>query len=487
MQRVAPSSGQRLAAALALLALLALTLAELAIWRASRHSVPPNIVLIVVDTLRQDYLGSYGFDGDISPAIDAFASGAILFENAISTAPWTQPSVASILTSLHVQAHGLHGFERQKAKSGNREGPRSILALDEGIPTLASSLQRAGYETAAFYANAWLAPESGLGRGFDHYTQVDDFAPGFAKPVLDYLERRSPHRPLFLYLHPMDVHGPYKCNQRDYASLTYSRSLPPDRKLTDREYEELNYLKKIPVSWPSDELRRTLRFWSTCYAAGVRRFDREFAPLLAALQELEQLRNTVVVFTSDHGEGLLEHTGAPLSTKSSEHGYSLYFHQTRVPLLIRLPDSRSAGVRISSPVSLVDIMPTLLALARAPGNFTMHGRDLTPLARGKDEEPSRRIFSSGVKHKSRLVAVQDDTHKLMWVVPDESMVLFDIAEDPGETSNIAAREPRIAQELRAVVTSHLERFERTGPRAPQAKRLTRKTLQQLRALGYLEP
>jgi hypothetical protein len=263
MKRVALSPTPRFASALVLLALL-LVVTGLGICRATRSAGPPNIALIVVDSLRQDSLGCYGFQGDISPGIDRLASRSVIFENAISAAPWTPPSVASIFTSLHVPAHGLRGFARPREKPGGGWEPLEMGALDESVPTLASSLQQAGYETAAYYTNNWMIPEAGLGRGFEHYNRVVKSAEFMTPQVLDYLERRSSDRPFFLYLHFMDVHGPYACSRRNYDLLKLSPSFPPDRSLTDAEYEALGYLRDLPRLWPSEKLKKTLRFWNTC-------------------------------------------------------------------------------------------------------------------------------------------------------------------------------------------------------------------------------
>ena len=178
-------------------------------WFASR----PDLIVILVDTLRRDYLGTYGFQGEISPALDRFANESVLFENAISAAPWTLPSVASIFTSLYPEEHGMRRIaaprvKRRPAKSEASKHPR-FSVLNEGIPTLAETLREAGYETAAFYTNAWLVPETGLGRGFEHYTRVEDDAKRITSQALDFMRRRERTRPLFLYLHFMDVHGPY--------------------------------------------------------------------------------------------------------------------------------------------------------------------------------------------------------------------------------------------------------------------------------------
>jgi arylsulfatase A-like enzyme len=469
---------------------LLLVATGLGIWRATRNPGPPNIVLIVVDSLRQDFLGCYGFQGDISPSIDRLASRSVVFESAVSAAPWTPPSIASLFTSLHVPAHGLRGVAQPRKEPGGGWAPFEIAVLDEGIPTLASSLQQAGYETAAYYANDWLTPEAGLGRGFEHYIRVAESAESVTPQVLGYLESRSSERPFFLYLHFMDVHGPYTCSRGNYDLLKSSPTFPPDRRLTDAEDEALGRLKDLPRLWPSEKLKGSLRFWNVCYAAGVRTFDQKLDGFLDAFERQRRLRNTVVVFTSDHGEGLLEHGKGAMSQRGSEHGFSLHFHQTRVPLMIRLPNRKYAGSRISAPVSLVDIMPTLLTLAGAQEDFPMHGRDLMPMVRdGGEEEPResrRRVFSTAVQGKPRVVAVQDDTRKLIWLFPDDTLLLYNIAEDPLETTDIASGEAQVVEELKEVAMGKLGRYQEGAAPASSTAVLNEAVVEKLKALGYLE-
>jgi arylsulfatase A-like enzyme len=237
-------------------------------------------------------------------------------------------------------------------------------------------------------------------------------------------------------------------------------------------------------------LKGSLRFWNVCYAAGVRNFDRKLDEFFDAFERRRRLRNTVVVFTSDHGEGLLEHGKGAMSQRGSEHGFSLHFHQTRVPLMIRLPNQKYAGSRVSATVNLVDIMPTLLTLAGAQKDFPMHGRDLMPLMRGWREEegrePPRRVFSTAVQGKPRVVAVQDDIHKLIWLFPDDTLALYNIAEDPLETTDIASGETQIVEELKKVATDQLGRFQEDATPTSRAAVLNEAVVEELKALGYLE-
>ena len=200
------------------------TLAPLAACGEGRPE-PPNLILVVADTLRADYLGFYGFDGDVSPILDRLAAESVVFENCFSQAPWTKPSAASLLTSLYPGTHGLTDHE---GGYGSEE-PRTSVLPDSAV-TLAEILGERGYRTGAFVANSFLARDYGFAQGFDVY---DDYAAPAETPADEilvhagrWLEHSDQDRPFFLYVHLMDVHWPYDAGQWDYDGQ-FSLSNPP--------------------------------------------------------------------------------------------------------------------------------------------------------------------------------------------------------------------------------------------------------------------
>jgi arylsulfatase A-like enzyme len=443
----------------------------------------PNIILIVADTLRQDYLGMYGFEGDVSPRMDRFSERSVLFENAISAAPWTKPSVASIFTSLRPEAHRLMGSAGQDSNL--------FETLNANIPTVASELRDAGYETVAFYSNPWLAPASGLGRGFDRYERTDGPADAVSEHGLRFMKTREGDRPFFMYLHYLDVHGPYDCPQSEYLKLQNSPSLGTDRALTNDEHTALRYLRGTKTPWLEDrELRRTLRFWRTCYASGVSRFDARLAKLLTTLENDPWSANTAVLFTSDHGEALLEHGDNPLGQRLLsqpgwwEHGRSLQYHQNRVPLILRLPAGAHGGTRVKGAVSTLDIMPTLLDLANAPLNPSPNGRSLLPYLRA-DEDGSRWVVSSGVKMRSELHSIQNHNYKLILGTLTKDLALYDLKKDPKELNNIAEQRSDLVADLKTIAESDLDRLEHVDPHPDSTKIIEPSIIEELRALGYV--
>jgi arylsulfatase A-like enzyme len=436
----------------------------------------PSIVLVLVDTLRRDYLGFHGFGGPVSPNLDWLASESTVFENAFTQAPWTKPSIASLFTGLHPDTHGLDNHE-------GLFGARESRLLTTGVlpasaVTLAEALKGAGYRTAAFVGNPWIHGRYGFDRGFDEYEVVE---------TLDsILERaRSFARgegPFFLYLHFMDVHGPYDAPEADYEAMKSSESLTP-RETPQAGGELPPYLRGI--SWFADEdlegrdfggivsfrLTRS-RTARARYAANVRDFDRRIAAFLNELRTTERNDDTILLLTSDHGEELLEHGGW-------DHGFNLYDHQIRVPLLIRAPGARDAGRRVSRTANLVDVMPTLLKLANVSPPAGIEGRDLM----GADEAASA-TFAAATKHREGVYSVREGRYKLIRDGKTGTSALFDLESDPAEYRDVAAENEAEASRLLGVLTRHITATRRARLETETAV-IPDEMRKRLEALGYL--
>jgi arylsulfatase A-like enzyme len=437
----------------------------------------PSIVLILVDTLRRDYLGFHGFEGDVSPNLDRLAKESVVFENAFTQAPWTKPSVASLFTSLHPDTHGLDNHE-------GLFGPRANQALTTGVlpseaVTLAEALKGAGYRTAALVGNPWLDARYGFDQGFDSYDVVETLP--------EILERsrgfmRKDGEPFFLYLHFMDVHGPYDAPESDFQAMGTSPSL--EVRAAPGHLPKLPpYLSEIP--WFGDEEFRERDFGEVVtfrlsrshtlrarYAANVRDFDRRVAPLVDEIRNSDLDGKTILLLTSDHGEELLEHGGW-------DHGFNLYDHQMRVPLLIRAPGARDRGRRVPRPANLVDVMPTLLTMANAPLPDGIAGRDLFRTDAG--EEAS---FAAATKHREGVSALRTERYKLVLDGRTGSVSLFDLASDPFEYEDVAAENEAETRSLLDRLTRHLERARLSRFRTESAP-VPDDIRRRLEALGYL--
>lgn len=448
----------------------------------SAPPVPPNVIVCLVDTLRADYLGFGGFDGPISPAIDAFAAESVVFERCVAPAPWTKPSVASLFTSLHPAAHGLTNHEGRYWGGEAPNGRTGVLPA--AATTLAETLRAAGYVTGAFVANPWITARYGFAQGFDvfdeHAVDIDTPADRLFASARSWLDGLPPERPFFAYLHLMDVHAPYDGERADYDELRASPDVGPAAPIAEERtpHELFQNVEKRPA-WASDELRRDVAYWRARYASGVRALDRRLATFFDWLRRRDLLDESVLVFTSDHGEELYEHG-------SWSHGANLFEHQLHVPLFVRLPGGQEGGRRVGAIVSLLDLAPTLAELAGVAPPAGWSGRSFARLATGDGAAADGGIgVATATRERPSLHALRTRDHKLVLDRENGEVQLFDLRADPGEAADVAASERARAEELRARLEAYLERVEERGVLPAESAAIPPELEAGLRALGYL--
>jgi choline-sulfatase len=427
------------------------------------------VVLVVVDTLRADHLGSYGQARGTSPQLDAWAREGRLYERAWSTSSWTLPSVASLLTGRLPHDHGAVALVALPAANP------LFGALAAGVPTLAERFAAAGYATAAFVTNPYLTPLLGIDRGFGLYdhTAAYDSAERRAAPLVE----RALHwidaqqgRPFFLLLHLMDPH------------LSYDAPAPQRGRFTAGEHSQLRLPVRAGSAFALRAGRRPRRAGGGALDDGDRRFvaaayDEEVAYVDAQLGRLREalastgvLERGLLVLASDHGEELFDHGGF-------EHGHALFEEVVRVPLVFW-----GAGVRPgreATPVSLVDVAPTLLEAAGLPRPDGVAGISLWPNLHDGAALPERTLRFEDVLYG------EDRRGALRWpwkVVVSEGGALhyWNLERDPDE------REPGRRNPPVAVVRLLAELDAEGAPATPRPTPLDTATLEELRGLGYLE-
>jgi arylsulfatase A-like enzyme len=475
--RPLPGTASRYAvAAVASLALVAVSCREETPRRADERA---PVILLLVDTLRADYLGSYGFEGPISPCLDGLARESVRFTRAFSQAPWTKPSVATIFTSLHPHVHGV--TNHKGGRFGAPDAFGQIGILPERAVTLAELMRAGGYATAGFIANPWVTEEYGFRQGFDAYD--DSFADTHvdAEPVLErasaWLRSRPRGRPFFLYLHFMDVHGPYAAPDGDYAALLDSPGLGDGQRLSEAQWQEIpDYLRR--PEWVERPEARELTTWRARYGAGVRSFDRQLCGFLDVLRSEGVFDGSYLWVTSDHGEELFEHGGWG-------HGTTLYDDQTHVPLLVRLPGGRGGGRRVDEMVGLIDLLPTILRSAGLGVPDDAQGRDRTPALEGGADDGPGYAISSATEEPGQH-GLRTARHKLLFDRERGSVRLFDLEVDPEETVDVASSSPAVVRELMAPLERYLREAEERGAFAVEAAPPSEEMLERLRALGYAE-
>jgi arylsulfatase A-like enzyme len=441
---------------------------------AARAHVPgesatrPDILLITVDSLRADALGSYGSRRPTSPNLDAFAREAVLISDAIAQAPYTKASMASLMTGLLPGAHKTYTVSKAAAsilkRGGLVKGPFDVTdALPAELPTLAGELRAAGYHTVGLNTNPNLVAAFGYGRGFDDYRFVGSGesysrAPDVLREALDVL--RAPRtRPRFVWVHLMDTHNPYT------PAEPYRSMFAPDGPPQVIAKEEIDPAVRIEGSVD-------VRFYRARYDACVRELDSTLGSFFAELRRTGYWDRTAVVVTADHGEEFYEH-------RHLGHNTNLFDAQVRIPLLMKIPDVRPA--RLHAVAQLMDLYPTLIHLGTGRPGSLCHGSDLTPLLHtGRDA--GRFAFS---ELPGRIWAVRSLEWKLI-SRPERAGRLYHLTVDAGEARDVSLAEREEAGQLQRVMTAAVTAEARDGRRvAGRETPIDGRVLDQLRSLGYL--
>lgn len=431
-------------------------------WPSTAHP----IIVLDLDTVRADHLGCYGYGRDTTPRIDAFAAEAVRFEWAFSQAPNTQPSQASILTSLYPSSHGSQG---------------DAAGLPEAAVTLPEVLGAAGYTTAAFVDGGYVSASFGLDQGFDLFdNQRGGGLAQIAPRVADWLTQQ-PAEPFFLFVHTYDAHTPY-APEEPYRSM-FTDGLAPATPGFEPNAETLEAARR--AAWSADGTgarlpEEDLAYAKARYDGGLRHLDAWVGALLDRFAESGLLERATIVVLSDHGEEFGEH-GSVLHEK-------LYAPVTRVPLIVRPPGGLAGGRVVHEVVQTLDVMPTLLALAGVSGPTTMQGRDLGLLLAGGREGPGFAVGESPYFGERRFVA--RGTRRLLRTERDGRVEVYAYREDRAELVDLAPQEPDIARTLGTTLDGWTALVERhrlpTDGEGPGETPIDPETLEQLRALGYIQ-
>lgn len=460
----------------------------------------PNIIVILVDALRADRLGAYGHRGKLTPTMDGIAASGVTFNYCVSAAPWTLPSVATLFTSYHAGVHKAFSYRVVEDMETGKRAEQAVLS-DE-FDTLAEVLQADGYQTAGFCAAKFLRAQYGFAQGFEHYdtsfaanTVRGEIVNAALFKWLD--EQRDSSRPLFLYLHYMDVHGPYDAAPEFMDPLMEQVEKNPDKRLLEaREFRAINaYLRKPPreTSDPGrfERLKGYREYWVARYEAGVKEMDFHLAELLRGLHGRGLWKESYVILLADHGEALCEHG-------LWDHGYSQYQTDLRVPLILRWPKVLPPGTRVRRLASLIDVMPTLLAQLRLPPGEGLQGVSLVDHISGTLPNQPFARFAEATKAGPRQYAVFVDTLKLIATelparrMPDGTMStatvrrqLFNLATDPGEKFDVAEQSPGEVELLTRLLSKIVQTNMATKPGlVVRREAVDSATMAQLESLGY---
>jgi arylsulfatase A-like enzyme len=409
----------------------------------------PNALLVVIDTLRADFLPPYGGASETAPALAALARDGVVFERAVAPSSWTKTSMASLFTGRDPLEHGV------------LEVPGR---LPGDLATLPQALWDAGYRTLGLNTNPWLRPQFGFDRGFERYeTASMATAHEAAERALALLEPPS-DRPTFLFVHFFDPHAPYAPARAYFSEPPVA--LPGHGTLSDDDLSR-RWLRR-DLDAPEAEARvRAL------YRAEIRQTDAGVAALLDGLRAKGFLDDAVVAVTADHGEAFREHG-------RTMHGADLYPEVLHVPLLFHAPGRLPAGVRIPERIGTVDVAPTLLALLGIASPASFSGRPLLPMKPGA--LAGRAVVSSvgrnDVIPDRELVAVTFGRHLFVRERTSGRAELYDLDADPGATRDLGGGAPEAA-----ALAAQADRPRRSAPGDVQ---IAPETIEALKAVGYFQ-
>ncbi|UCF68840.1 MAG: sulfatase-like hydrolase/transferase, partial [Acidobacteriota bacterium] len=387
----------------------------------------PNVLLISLDTLRADRLGSYGHPRATSPTLDRLAASGVRFSRAEAPSNWTLPSHYSMLSGLTPAAHGVLPDLAQVR--GYLFPDRRLAVRGSGRETmLAELLAEAGYRTAAVTENGWVSARFGLDQGFQMYrSDLRGALPGTLEASLAELRLTGRRGPWFLFVHTYTTHQPYHAPK------------PLRTRFADREHVGLAWpAARVPISdynrFKVDLFPPTtsdIRAFSDLYDGQVAWADTLVGDLVGWLEQVGLLEQTIVIVTSDHGEEIFERG-------QFDHGDTLYEEVTRVPLIVYAPGRIGEGLVVSQPVSLVDLPATVLDLVGL-GTELGQGSSLRPLWEGR-VEGHHPVMAEAIDLDSRpLVAVWDGALKYIRRGEGERAreELYDLTRDPAERRDLS--------------------------------------------------
>lgn len=418
-----------------------------------------NILFILVDTLRADHLGSYGYNRNTTSNIDRFAKDAVLFENVRSQASCTYPSVPSILTSKY--AHNFLKVNRSKT-------------IPDNIKSVAEILKEKNYHTFAASANPIVRKTphekykfAGFDKGFDTFDEecLNKRAPCLNKKFFNFIKDSG--RPFFIYLHYMDPHATYSSPIKKF-SKTYGGENEFIRRgnfkpIKDRLYKHGSYrYTKMDIDYLIDSYDDEIAF-----------FDAQFKVLMDKLTEENLINNTIVVISSDHGEEFLEHGDIA-------HCHNLFDSTNRVPLIIKIPGNEKNGKR-KAWVQNIDIVPTLLDYAGFnPKKYDFDGKSLRPVI-----ESNKSINDYVFSLQNTLRSTNNDQYKLIYNLGSKKSLLFDLNKDKNEKENLFNIDDKFSKALKEKLLKWLYVTEGKNVSSKQNIDDSKKIFKKLKEIGYL--
>jgi len=485
--------------------------------KADSRSKRPNVLWIIMDTVRADHLSCYGYAKVTTPFLERFAENAMVFDRAMSSGIWTVPSHASMFTGRPIRGHGMD---------------LDHLWLDRDHRTVAELLRESGYTTAALSNNPWVSPYANLTQGFDqvvnlHYLPkltrvsleylleqrgVTPMAPWFDNDygaaitnwmLSDWLDEQTRYdEPFMLYVNYMDAHLPYRVPAEYRRMFMNDAQVARSYELRWSAYGHITQVmsERFNVEGPQFMDPGDIEIMQRQYDAAIRYLDDRVGELVGMFERRGLLDNTLVIIASDHGEYLNTHG-------MWGHRYLAYDDVSRVALLVR-PPGGSAGERVAAAVSLADLFPTILRTTLGDDAVEGIGDDMASaaavsrdlLSPDRDAErmavveysgptPTKMAHgkSVGIKtggHRDHpQIAAVSDRFKFI-ISKDKTRELYDVVADPREMNNLVESKPDVGDEFAAFIDTWLERTPRYTPNDAEAGDAVSELIDSLNDLGY---
>jgi len=458
-----------------------------------------DVVLIVVDTLRADYTSPYGSSKPTTPFLKKLAHEGVTFTNAFAPAPWTVPSMHSMMTGLYPSEHGM---------VGKKQAEKVEPVLSEEALTMAEVFQSNGYETYGICTNASINSRFGFSQGFDHFIGRGFAFLPFPQLAVDSIAQRARRSSkYFLWLHYFDPHQPYFSHSpwfehwneskfKNYLDITNDMTLkfyrqrynlgPNEPLATEDVFKTYRIMSVASLKSFLPTLYRMFRkfpgyldkdyrkFIKAAYMSDIRATDEAIKETFSKLGIDDQ---TLVIFTSDHGEELFDHQGL------GHHTGTLYQELIRIPLVIRLPGGKAAGKVIDTPVSLIDLFPTVFEILDIDVPGDVSGKSFAALFDEK-KMPSRPLFAEVNDISGHAVAILEYPWKYIHNFNNRSGQLFNLLTDPNEKTNLIERENERAKKMQSRLHEWMQTTKERWPAAKPAT-LTPEDIRRLEQMGYM--
>ena len=417
----------------------------------------PNVILIVVDTLRADHLSCYGYNRKTSPNIDNLSLDSILFKNAIAPAPWTAPSIGSLLTS---QYPSVLGFTDDAVK------------INDKFLTLAEVFKGNYYKTKGIISHVYASHEMGFNQGFDAYDEDNSrgtgyiSSPSITEKAISFIKKHHKKHKFFLFLHYFDPHCNFFMHPNYNYYPNYSGTLASNLNI-------LELLEKAPTMSADD-----IKYLKALYDSEISFTDEYIGKLLDKLKELRLYDNTLIIFTADHGEGFLERGDYWIG-----HTKTLYQELIHVPLIIKLPGNNKGKIS-DKYIGLIDLMPIIIDYAglRIPNE---HEGEIVNI--NDEKELKSKIIISETKKKANLQSVIRRPWKFIYEPNQNLKQLFNLKKDPIESKNVALKNERILKEMETILQKWNDyvKLKKSEAKA-QIPNFTEEQKKRLKSLGYIK-